>query len=148
MTMRRPRFPVGTNQSAHGLWQGIGAVAVGAVVAMAVVLLADVASPRGADNHPSAKTNGTTTAAVAKSSPYNLYTHCGIDEARIGDRYFEATRPLSDGSGNPPAGWGNPYQAGMMTQVSAAEAVFTDSAGHHVMFRLRPGARTFRHVCS
>lgn len=147
MTMRRPRFPAGANRPAHGLWQGIGAVAVGGLAAMAVVLLADVASPRGGDNPP-AKTKATATAAMARSSPYNLYTHCGVDEARIGNRYFEATRPLSDGSGNPPAGWGNPYQAGTMTQVSPAEAVFTDSAGHHVTFRLRPGARSFRHVCS
>jgi hypothetical protein len=35
-----------------------------------------------------------------------------IDEARIGNRYFEAVHPLSDGPGNPPPGGGNPYQQG------------------------------------
>lgn len=36
--------------------------------------------------------------AVAGSKlPYQLYSHCGIDEARIGDRYFEAVHPLSNG---------------------------------------------------
>jgi len=38
-----------------------------------------------------------------KPIPYNLYTHCGIG-------YYETTPPLNDGSGNPPPGWGNPYQ--------------------------------------
>src|SRR5216684_5363922 len=71
-----------------------------------------------------------TTAVAAGTRPYQLYTHCGIDEALIGSRYFEAVRPLSDGQGNPPAGWGNPYQDGTMTLLSSTEAVFLDVAGH------------------
>ncbi|HLH84996.1 MAG TPA: hypothetical protein VKV38_17210 [Trebonia sp.] len=86
--------------------------------------------------------------SAAKSVPYDLYTHCGITEARVGNRFFVAVRPLSDGAGNPPAGWGNPYQPGTMTLVSPAEAVFTDSAGHRVVFRARPGAKTFLRACS
>ncbi|GAA1350477.1 hypothetical protein [Streptomyces beijiangensis] len=78
---------------------------------------------------------------------FDLYTHCGIDEARIGSAYFEAGTPLSDGSGNPPEGWDNPYQRGTMTLKSAAEAVFTDAAGHAVTFRARPGASAFKRVC-
>ena len=60
--------------------------------------------------------------------PYQLYTHCGIYEARIGNRYFEAVHPLSDGQGNPPPGWGNPYQQGTMTLLPPAGAVFRDRA--------------------
>jgi len=86
--------------------------------------------------------------SAAKSVPYDLYTHCGITEARVGNRFFVAVRPLSDGAGNPPAGWGNPDQPGTMTLVSPAEAVFTDSAGHRVVFRARPGAKTFLRACS
>jgi hypothetical protein len=89
------------------------------------------------------------TAAVAGSArPYQLYTHCGIDEALIGGRYYEAVRPLSDGQGNPPAGWRNPYQPGTMTLRPPAAAVFRDDAGHQVQFRLRPGATAFKHLCS
>jgi hypothetical protein len=90
------------------------------------------------------------TAAVAAgpARPYQLYTHCGIDEARIGNRYYEAVHPLSDGQGNPPAGWGNPYQPGTMTLRPPAAAVFRDDAGHQVQFRLRPGATAFKHLCS
>jgi hypothetical protein len=76
-----------------------------------------------------------------------LLTHCGIDEARIGSSYFEAVQPLSDGQGNPPAGWGNPFQPGTVTLLSPTEARFQDHAGHHVLFRLRPGATTFKHLC-
>ena len=61
-----------------------------------------------------------------KPVPYDLYTHCGIDYARVGNRYYEATPPLSDGSGNPPPGWGNPYQPGILTVISPTQAVFTD----------------------
>ena len=90
-----------------------------------------------------------TVAATAGSAhPYMLYTHCGIEEARIGNRYFEAVHPLSDGQGNPPPGWGNPYQQGTMTLLSPTKAVFRDQAGHQVQFRVRHGATAFEHVCA
>ncbi|MFC9705615.1 hypothetical protein ACFTWD_33560 [Streptomyces sp. NPDC056943] len=83
-----------------------------------------------------------------RTIPFELYTHCGIDEARIGSTYFEAETPLSDGSGNPPEGWDNPTQRGTMTLKSETEAVFTDDAGHEVKFRARPGASGFKHICA
>ncbi|MFF4648806.1 hypothetical protein [Streptomyces sp. NPDC001380] len=88
------------------------------------------------------------TVAPGGSAAFDLFTHCGIDEARIGAAWFEAEEPLSDGSGNPPAGWGNPVQHGTMTLRSAAEAVFTDDAGHRVVFRVRPGATGFKRLCA
>jgi hypothetical protein len=99
---------------------------------------------------PVAKTAGPSGAVTAgrQARPYLLLTHCGIDEARIGGRYYEAVHPLSDGQGNPPAGWGNPFQRGTMTLLSPTEALFRDHAGHHVLFRLRPGATTFKHLCA
>ena len=84
----------------------------------------------------------------ASSSPYALYTHCGIDEANINGRWYQASQPLSDGSGNPPAGWGNPSQQGVITFTSPTEVVFTDAAGHRVLFVLRPGASGPRQLCS
>ena len=130
----------------HRLRQGAGAAAVGAVAGL-VMACGSASSPHAVQARPAAA-KATATAVAAKSVPYDLYTHCGIDEARIGNRYFEAVHPLSDGSGNPPAGWGNPYQAGTMTLVSPTEAVFTDSAGHRVVFQVRLGAKTFLHVCA
>jgi hypothetical protein len=130
----------------HGLWHGAGAVAVGAVAG--VVVASWIASSPHATQAPPDGPKADTATVAAESVPYHLYTHCGVGEARVGNRYFVAVHPLSDGSGNPPAGWGNPDQAGTMTLVSPAEAVFTDSAGHRVKFRVRPGARTFLHVCA
>jgi len=133
-------------RAASGLRAGAGAVAVGlAAGIVAVGCGGSASSPTGA------VPKGTTTAAAittAKSRPFELYTHCGINEARLGGQYYKAVHPLSDGAGNPPAGWGNPYQAGTMTIVSATEAVFTDNAGHRVVFDLRPGAKAFLTVCS
>ncbi|MFH9723194.1 hypothetical protein ACH4M4_09500 [Streptomyces sp. NPDC017254] len=83
-----------------------------------------------------------------RAIPFELYTHCGIDEARVGSTYFEAETPLSGGAGNPPDGWDNPTQRGTMTLTSETEAVFTDDAGHEVKFRARPGASAFKRICA
>jgi hypothetical protein len=114
--------------------------AVVAVGPLAAVLVAcgSAASPASAPTAP-------------KPVPFNLYTHCGIDYAQVGNRYYEATPPLSDGSGNPPPGWGNPYQPGTLTVISPTQAVFTDQAGHRVVFTLVPSGgpgRTRAFVCS
>jgi hypothetical protein len=122
-----------------------GAPVAGAVVA--IVLAACGSGPAAHVTAP-ARSSAAATAAAGSPQPYQLYTHCGIDEARIGNRYFEAVHPLSDGQGNPPPGWGNPYQQGTMTLLSPVEAVFRDNAGHQVQFRLRPRATAFKHVCA
>jgi hypothetical protein len=130
----------------HRLRHAASAAAAGAVAGL-VMACGSASSPHAVQARPAAP-KATATAVAAKPAHYELYTHCGIDEARIGNRYFEAVHPLSDGSGNPPAGWDNPYQAGTMTLVTPTEAVFTDTAGHRVVFRVRPGAKTFMHVCA
>jgi hypothetical protein len=70
---------------------------------------------------------------------YALYTHCGIADARIDGHWYLASRPLSDGAGNPPSGWGNPYQRGSMRLLSGGRAEFTDANGHAVRVRSAPG---------
>lgn len=94
---------------------------------------------------------GTISGSSPSTSPavsYSLYTHCGIDWARIHARWYRASPPLSDGSGNPPRGWGNPDQQGTIRMISSTEAEFTDSAGHHVRFILQPGATGPAQVCA
>ncbi|HEY7859090.1 MAG TPA: hypothetical protein VIC82_11390 [Candidatus Nanopelagicales bacterium] len=77
--------------------------------------------------------------AVHVIDPYYLYTHCGVTQAKIGDDFYVATPQLSDGSGNPPDGWGNPHQSGTMTVFDDGTARFT--AGSLVAtFALREGA--------
>jgi hypothetical protein len=87
-------------------------------------------------------------AGARSSYPYALYTHCGISEANIAGHWYAADTPLSDGNGNPPPGWGNPYQPGIITIRSATQADFTDGAGHHVAFTLRPAATGPLRICS
>jgi hypothetical protein len=87
-------------------------------------------------------------AATPRSVPYDLYTHCGIVYARVGNRWYETTQPLSDGSGNPPPGWGNPYQPGTLTVVSPTRVIFTDKAGHRVVFTLVPSGGHDRRMAS
>jgi hypothetical protein len=60
---------------------------------------------------------------------YELYTHCGIAWARIDGRWWRAQHPLSDGNGNPPAGWGNPFQDGTLTLTGKGTARFDSAAG-------------------
>jgi hypothetical protein len=86
--------------------------------------------------------------AFGSPQPYTLYTHCGIDWALIHGRWYEAVHPLSDGQGNPPPGWGNPDQPGVITLTSAARALFRDAVGHRVELVLRPGATGPPHPCS
>ncbi|HUW86995.1 MAG TPA: hypothetical protein VMW30_01240 [Candidatus Paceibacterota bacterium] len=66
---------------------------------------------------------------------FDLYTHCGINDLMAYGRYFKHVGgSLSDGSGNPPDGWGNPYQRGTLT-VSGDIAVFRDKLGHVERFK-------------
>jgi hypothetical protein len=120
-----------------------GGLAVAVAAAIVGACSNDTAAPVAKSDSPSH-----TVTAGGPARPYQLLTHCGIDEARIGGRYFEAVHPLSDGQGNPPpAGWGNPSQLGTIALLSPTEALFRDHAGHRVLFRLRPGATTFKHLC-
>jgi len=143
----------------NGEWRVIGRgvawpLVVGALAGALVAGCADLTNGGG----PSATYPGTPNAqngiavtgpAAPKTVSYNLYTHCGIYEAKVAGHWYLATPPLSDGNGNPPAGWGNPQQHGTMTLVSAAEVVFTDQAGHRVVFRAAPAAGKYpSQICS
>jgi hypothetical protein len=111
------------------------------VAALAALTLTGCAADQGVAGGPRARLS-------ASSAPYALYTHCGIGEANIDGRWYEASPPLSDGSGNPPKGWDNPYQQGLITFTSETEVVFTDTADHRVVFALRANASGPRQVCS
>jgi hypothetical protein len=70
---------------------------------------------------------GTTHAHAGR--PYQLYTHCGIEWASIDGTFWRAKHPLSDGNGNPPGGWGNPFQDGTLVLINPTTARFDSSAG-------------------
>lgn len=74
------------------------------------------------------------------SEPYRLYTHCGIEWTLIRGTYWRASHRLSDGQGNPPPGWSNPYQHGTLTFTGPSTAVFRASPGA-VTFHRTPRTR-------
>ena len=66
----------------------------------------------------------------------------------IDGHYYLASPLLNDGNGNPPKGWDNPYDGGMITVNPDTTADFRDTAGHHAHFVVRPGATTWLEICS
>jgi hypothetical protein len=83
---------------------------------------------------PSNQTGGNVAIAVGESQPYRLFTHCGVLTAAINDTTFYADPELSDGNANPPPGWGNPFDDGVMTLTTATTADFSDHQGNHAHF--------------
>lgn len=123
------------------------ATALTALLAVAVAGCASPARTQPSPGHP----GRLVTAAANAPVSYTMYTHCGIRFAKIGGRWFEAGRPLSDGSDNPPPGWGNPSQPGTIRMLSASVAEFRDSLGHVVRFHQvhpRAGASKPEQVCA
>lgn len=114
-----------------------------AAAAAAIAVMSGCAAPAA----PAIDAPTRTATTPVSSVPFALSTHCGIYEARVQDTFFLADKPLNDGHGNPPAGWGNPYQSGTIT-VEGAQAVFHDDSGHTVTFHKRPGATSFLQTCS
>lgn len=86
--------------------------------------------------------------AAAGWTDYRLYTHCGVIDANISGHWYRAVPPQTDGQGNPPRGWDNPYQEGQIHAVSPTATDFRDSARHQVRFVLRPGATRPLQLCS
>jgi hypothetical protein len=111
---------------------------LGLLTALSIVLLAACGS--------------TVTADPPRADPtpqvsFSLYTHCGIDELQYHGKFYERVGgALDDGNGNPPPGWDNPYQPGMLSEVGDV-LVFTDSRGHREQFALRPGATQPKRIC-
>ena len=67
--------------------------------------------------------------------PYHLYTHCGIEWAKIDGTFWRARHPLSDGQGNPPAGWHNPFENGTVVLIGPTTARFDSPAGSVIFER-------------
>jgi hypothetical protein len=61
---------------------------------------------------------------IGVGQPAQLSTHCGIERFVFDGVVWLADPPLSDGEGNPPDGWGNPYAAGTFTITAHNRAVF------------------------
>ncbi len=92
-----------------------------------IALISVVLSVAGCGSVIGSLTRAATPVHAGRS--YQLYTHCGIEWAKIAGAFWRATRRLSDGSGNPPAGWDNPFQQGTIVILGPRTARFDASAG-------------------
>ncbi len=119
------------------------------VTALVVVLLMAIPVVGSVAKRPVEESGlGVSGATFGKTIDFNLYTHCGISELKAFGNYYERIGgSLSDGFGNPPVGWDNPYQAGRLS-VLGDKATFRDTRGHAVEFKVRPGATGFSTICS
>lgn len=78
----------------------------------------DAIAPRyrgtASPTEPAVLPAGTFTPNVGERYAYRLYTHCGIVQAQFAGAWWKADPALSDGSGNPPQAWTNPFHDGTM----------------------------------
>lgn len=73
---------------------------------------------------------------------FTLRTHCGVLSAWVDGRLWLADPPLSDGSGNPPPGWGFNETRGTWRELGQSQAEFRARSGKVAHFTLaRPGQR-------
>ncbi len=81
---------------------------------------------------------------------FRLFTHCGLESPTGPDfdgSFWRSVGPADDGSGNPPVGFGNPYDNGIMVLVSANLAQYHSSSGATVSFS-RASATVTGGLCS
>ena len=79
---------------------------------------------------------GPTTRHAVTTRSIMLSTHCGVEGAVVDGTRYVADPPLyrEPGRGNPPDGWDNPSQRGVMTVYSDGTAVFERPDGLEVTF--------------
>ncbi|HEY9286472.1 MAG TPA: hypothetical protein VIT43_00450 [Candidatus Dormibacteraeota bacterium] len=73
-----------------------------------------------------------------------IQTHCGLDWPIAVDfdgSFWDPTGDAGQGTGNPPSGFGNPTDRGVMTLVNRDTAVYRSEHGSVVQFRRHPGPR-------
>jgi hypothetical protein len=71
---------------------------------------------------------------LPSGKPFEMYTHCGVENTLIRGVWWHAKPPLYNKRRNgPPAGWGDPYQTGMLIVESDDRAVF-EAMGQQVVF--------------
>ncbi|MDQ6709754.1 MAG: hypothetical protein M3Z11_04270 [Candidatus Dormibacteraeota bacterium] len=75
---------------------------------------------------------------------FPLYTHCGLDYPVAVDfdgSYWDPTGKASGGNGNPPPGYGNAIDNGIMTLISPTSARYQSQNGMVMNFTRHPGSR-------
>jgi hypothetical protein len=81
-------------------------------------------------------------ASVGVPYQFGLYTHCGLDWPLAMDfdgSFWDPNGPASDRSGNPPAGFGNPYDEGTVTLISPTLAQYRSRTGTMLQWNRHAG---------
>ena len=65
---------------------------------------------------------------------FEVFTHCGFtaNAFDFDGSFWTVVGPGGDGNGNPPAGIGNPEDAGVIQLIGANEAIYTSASGIQV----------------
>jgi hypothetical protein len=118
------------------------------VSALGVAILAgscgSEALPEASLNEQPSSTPSSASTPIPSGRPFELYTHCGVESARIDGRWWHAKPPLYNNSrSSPPAGWGDPSQRGTLTMVSNKRALFV-ALGQRVVFVPAPNNEPVR----
>jgi hypothetical protein len=81
---------------------------------------------------------------------FRLYTHCGLNDPTGPDfdgSFWKSVGAGADSSGNPPPGFGNPYDDGTMTLVSVDLAEYRSASGLATRFT-RLSSSKMGYLCS
>lgn len=73
-----------------------------------------------------------------------ILTHCGLDWPIAVDfdgSFWDPSGNVAQGTGNPPPGFDNPTDTGVMTLVGPNSAIYRSEHGSVVQFQRHPGAR-------
>jgi hypothetical protein len=113
----------------------------------------DETQPAGQPSHAQSADTSTADSSSASEAeatgsaggePFEVYTHCGVESARIQGRWWHAEPPLyNEARSGPPAGWGDPHQKGTLRVESDARAVF-EAKGQQVVFVPAPDNQPVR----
>lgn len=84
--------------------------------------------------------------AVTANTAYRLtiYTHCGLDWPLAVDfdgSFWDPTGDAGQGTDNPPPGFGNPMDHGVIMLVNRDTAIYHSQYGKVVQFHRHPGLR-------
>jgi hypothetical protein len=67
--------------------------------------------------------------AIGFPYPVTVYTHCGLRHVEFDGSDWQISGVLSDGSFNPPAGFGNPMDNGTVTLITHDRATYRSQYG-------------------
>ena len=130
----------------------VTAVVAGVLITRSALIGEPLPSPAGAREPQPVSSTGQYVfyassghAAQGVRYQFRLYTHCGLNDPTGPDfdgSFWTSVGPGDDGSGNPPAGFGNPFDNGTIRLISENVAEYRGSSGITVRFNRQASTKT------